>query len=174
MLAAEAGVVGGSIEDYDPAKQKIYDFNLAVERVRAAVEAVRTLPFPFTLTARAENLLRGVTDMDDTIRRLQAYEAAGADVVYPPGLTTLEQVRTITGAVSKPVNVLGVMVRGVTVQQLGEAGAKRISVGGSLANAAVTALLPSATELRDRGTFDWTANRTPMPDIRKVLEAAPR
>jgi 2-methylisocitrate lyase-like PEP mutase family enzyme len=173
-LAAEAGVVGGSIEDYDPAQKRIYDFNLAVERVQAAVEAVRTLPFPFTLTARAENLLRGVNDMEDTIRRLQAYEAAGADVVYAPGLATLDQIRKVTSSVRKPVNVLGVMVKGATVQQLGEAGAKRISIGGGLANVAVAALVRSATELRDRGTFDWIASGIPSSEIRKIFQAAPR
>src|SRR5471030_1609452 len=107
LLAAEAGVVGGSIEDYsnDVSKQ-IYDFGLAVERVHAAVEAARSLGFPFTLTARAENLLHGRRDLDDTIRRLQAFEKAGADVLYAPGLTTLDQVREVTRAVGKPVNVV--------------------------------------------------------------------
>src|SRR5437763_12686365 len=107
LLAARAGVVGGSIEDYtgDPSNP-IYDFALAVERVHAAVEASRSLDFPFTLTARAENLLRGRQDLDDTIRRLQAFEAAGADVLYAPGLTTLDEVRLVTGALRKPVNVL--------------------------------------------------------------------
>src|SRR5437763_56294 len=131
MLGARAGLVGGSIEDYsgDPSNP-IYDFGLAVERVHAAVEAARSLDFPFTLTARAENLLHGKSDLDDTIRRLQAFEEAGADVLYAPGLTTLDEVRLVTGALTKPVNVLAPLLKGVTVAQLADAGAKRISTGG--------------------------------------------
>ena len=123
LLAARAGVVGGSIEDYtgDPSNP-IYDFALAVERVHAAAEVARSLDFPFTLTARAENLLRGRQDPDDTVRRLQAFEAAGADVLYAPGLTTLDEVRLVAGALSKPVNVLGPLLKGVTVAQLAEIG----------------------------------------------------
>jgi 2-methylisocitrate lyase-like PEP mutase family enzyme len=153
-LAAAAGVVGGSIEDYEGGDSpRIYDVSLAVERIHAAVEAARAVGFPFMLTARAENLLRGRLDLDDTIRRLQAFEAAGADVLYAPGLTTLEQVRTVTGALTKPVNVLGVMLPGVTVQELSAAGAKRISVGGAFAKVATTALQRAATKLRDEGRF---------------------
>jgi 2-methylisocitrate lyase-like PEP mutase family enzyme len=159
LLAAEAGVVGGSIEDYtgDPSNP-IYDFGLAVERVRAAAEAARSLDFPFTLTARAENLIRGVQDLDDTVRRLRAYEAAGADVLYAPGLSTLDEVRAVTGALSKPVNVLGPFVKGATVAQLSDAGAKRISVGGALARAAVTALLRAGAEMCERGSFGWASD----------------
>lgn len=154
LRAAEAGVVGGSIEDYsgDPA-EPIYDFALAVERVHAAVEAARSLDFPFTLTARAENLLRGRRDLDDTIRRLQAYEAAGADVLYAPALTTLDEVRAVTGAVSKPVNVLAPPLKGVTLVELTEVGAKRVSIGGALARAATAVLLRAGREMRDQGTF---------------------
>src|SRR5215207_9725567 len=132
-LGARAGLAGGSIEDYsgDPSNP-IYDFGLAVERVRAAAEAAHSLDFPFTLTARAETLLRGRQDPDDTIRRLQAFEAAGADVLYAPALATLDEVRAVTGALQRPVNVLGPMLKGVTVEQLAEAGAKRISTGGAL------------------------------------------
>lgn len=108
-LAAEAGVVGGSIEDYSG--ERIYDFEHAVERVKAAVEAARSLDFPFTLTARAENLLRGRQDLDDTIRRLQAYAQAGADVLYAPGLRTLDEIREVCRAVDKPVNVLAALDR---------------------------------------------------------------
>ena len=133
-LAGNAGVAGGSIEDYGGNdSQSIYDFGLAVERVTAAVEAARALPYAFTLTARAENLLHGRDDLDDTIRRLQAFEVAGADVLYAPGLTTLDQVRAVTDAVKKPVNVLATMLKGATLEQLAEAGAKRISIGGALA-----------------------------------------
>lgn len=168
-LAAQAGVVGGSIEDWRPDTAKIYDFALAVERVQAAVEAVRKLDFPFTLTARAENLLRGVNDLDDAIRRLQAFERAGADVLYAPGLTTLEQVRAVCAAVGKPVNVLAPQVRGATVAQLAEAGAKRLSVGGALAYAALGALLRAAGEMREQGTFGWTATLAPRQEIKRLL-----
>jgi len=171
-LAAEAGVVGGSIEDYsgDPAKP-IYDFALAVERVQAAVEAARSLNFPFTLTARAENLLRGRRDLDDTIRRLQAFEAAGADVLYAPALTTLEEVRTVAAAVRKPVNVLAPPLKGVTLAQLTEAGAKRVSIGGALARAAIAVLLRAGREMREQGTFAWTSDTAPSADIKKLLSA---
>ena len=169
-LAAEAGLVGGSIEDYGgDASNPIYDFGLAVERVRAAAEAAHSLDFPFVLTARAENLLRGRQDLDDTIRRLQAFEAAGADVLYAPGLTTLDEVRAVTGALSKPVNVLGPMLKGVTVAQLAEAGVRRVSTGGALARAALTALLRAGTEMRDRGSFGWTSDLAPGPDVHKFF-----
>lgn len=157
--AAQAGVVGGSIEDYtgDQA-HPIYEFNLAVERVHAASEAAHSLGFPFTLTARAENLLHAVNDLDNTIRRLQAFEAAGADVLYAPGLKTLDEVRLVTGALKKPVNVLAPFIKNATVAQLAEAGAKRLSVGGALARAAVTVLLNAGNEMRNNGSFQWTAN----------------
>src|SRR5512138_827507 len=128
--AAEVGCVGGSIEDFSGDREKpIYDFQLAVERVQAAVEAARALPFPFTLTARAENFLHGRTDLDDTIRRLQAYEAAGADVLFAPGLPTLDAVRTVCRSLSKPVNFM-VAIRGksFTVAELAAAGVRRISL----------------------------------------------
>ena len=169
-LAAQAGLVGGSIEDYsgDPANP-IYDFGLAVERVQAAAEAAHSFDFPFILTARAENLLHGRQDLDDTIRRLQAFEAAGADVLYAPALTTLDEVRAVTGALQRPLNVLGPMLKGVTLAQLAEAGAKRISTGSALARAALTALLRAGTEMRDRGSFEWTADLAPGHDVNKLL-----
>ena len=171
LLAAEAGVVGGSIEDYSNDDSKpIYDFGLAVERVQAAIEAARSLDFPFTLTARAENLLRGRPDLDDTIRRLQAFEKAGADVLYAPALTTLEQVRTVTGAVGKPVNVLAPPLKGVTLAQLAEAGAKRISIGGALARAAIAALLRAGREMREQGSFGWTADLASGAQIKRLLD----
>jgi 2-methylisocitrate lyase-like PEP mutase family enzyme len=170
LLAAEAGLVGGSIEDYSNDDSKpIYDFGLALERVHAAVEAARSLDFPFTLTARAENLLRGRPDMDDTIRRLQAFEKAGADVLYAPALTTLDQVRTVTGALSKPVNVLAPPLKGVTLAQLAQAGAKRISIGGALARAAMAAVLRAGREMRDQGSFGWTSDLASGADIKKLL-----
>jgi len=169
-LGAHAGLVGGSIEDFsgDPSNP-IYDFGLAVERVRAAAEAAHSLDFPFTLTARAENLLHGKNDLDDTIARLQAFEAAGADVLYAPGLKTLDEVRLVTSAVSKPVNVLGPMLKGVTVAQLAEAGAKRISTGGALARAALTALLRAGAEMQDRESFEWSSDLVSSTEVRKLL-----
>ena len=159
LLGAEAGLVGGSMEDYsgDPSNP-IYDFGLAVERVHAASEAARSLDFPFMLTARAENLLHGRHDLDDTIRRLQAFEAAGAGVLYAPGLKTLDEVRLVTGALKKPVNVLAPLIKGVTVAELADAGAKRISVGGALARAAITTLLRAGAAMRDHGSFGWATD----------------
>lgn len=172
LLAAQAGVVGGSIEDYsgDPLNP-IYEFELAVERVHAAAEAARSLDFSFTLTARAENFLHDRHDLDDTILRLQAFEAAGADVLYAPGLTTLNEVRMVTSALSKPVNVLAPLLKGVTVAHLADAGAKRISIGGALARAAITALLEAGAEMRERGSFEWTSELASSADVKKLLSA---
>ena len=167
-LAAEAGVVGGSIEDWSG--EEIYDFDLAVERVQAAVAVARSLDFPFTLTARAENLLHGIHDLDDTIRRLQAFEAAGADVLYAPGLRTLAQVREVTSAVSKPVNILAVMLPGVTLAQLAEAGAKRLSIGGALARAALAPVLRAGKEMMEQGSFGWTQDLATSGEVKTLLE----
>jgi 2-methylisocitrate lyase-like PEP mutase family enzyme len=169
-LAAETGLVGGSIEDYsgDPTRP-IYDFELAVERVQAAAEAAHSFDFPFILTARAENLLRGRRDLDDTIRRLQAFEAAGADVLYAPALTTLDEVRLVTSALKKPLNVLGPMLKGATVAQLAGAGVKRISTGGALARGALTAFLRAATEMRAEGSFEWVSGLASGADVSKLL-----
>ena len=158
---AEAGAVGGSIEDYDPAGF-LYDLDHAVERVAAAAEAARALPFPFVLTARAENFVRGKPELDDTIARLQAFERAGADVLYAPGLRKVEDVRAVCAAVSKPVNVLARPELSLT--QLAEAGAQRISVGGALAWAAASALVDAATAIRDRGDFSALAPRLPLAE----------
>ena len=147
---AEAGAVGGSIEDYERAGW-IYERAEAVERVAAAVEAARRLPFPFMLTARAENLIRDNPDLDDTVARLQAFEAAGADVLYAPGLRTVDQIRTVCESVSKPVNVLA--RPDLTFDQMVEAGAQRISVGGTLTWTAVNAMAAAAEAIRDRGDF---------------------
>jgi 2-methylisocitrate lyase-like PEP mutase family enzyme len=156
---AEAGAVGASIEDYDP-DGRIYDLQHAAERVAAAVEAAHRLAFPFTLTARAENHLRGNPDLDDTISRLQAFEAAGADVLYAPGLATPAEISTVCSAVSKPVNVL---VRpGLTMAEIVEAGAQRISVGGSLTWVAVRAMAAAATEIRDHGDFSSLSASSPL------------
>jgi 2-methylisocitrate lyase-like PEP mutase family enzyme len=156
---AEAGAVGGSIEDFDP--DGLLPLEAAAERVAAAAEAARALDFPFTLTARAENHLHGVTDIDDTIARLQAYEAAGADVVFAPGLRELDQVRTIRAAVSKPLNVLG--HAGFVLSELFEAGAQRVSVGGALTWVAVAAAAEAATALRD-GDLSVLTARVPLGD----------
>jgi 2-methylisocitrate lyase-like PEP mutase family enzyme len=148
--AAEAGAVGGSIEDYDP-DGRIYDRDHGVERVAAAAEAAGRLGFPFTLTARAENHIRGNPDLDDTIGRLHAYARAGADVLYAPGLRSVDEIAAVCRAVTKPVNVLA--LPGLSLDGIVEAGAQRISVGGGLAWAAVNGLAAAAEELRDTGSF---------------------
>jgi len=151
----EAGLVGGSIEDAtgDP-ENPIYDFELAVERIHAASEVCRGRPF--LLTARSENFIRGRPDLDDTIRRLQAFEQAGADVLYAPGLPDLNAIKTVCEAVSKPVNVVMGLV-GVTfsVDELANVGVKRVSAGGSMARAALGGLMEAATEIKERGTFTY-------------------
>jgi len=170
-LAAEAGVVGGSIEDAtgDPAKP-IYDFELAVERVHAAVETARSLPFPFVLSARAENFLHGRRDLDDTLRRLQAFEKAGADVLYAPGLRDLATIRTVAAAVGRPLNVvIGMLEPGITAAQLAQAGVKRISVGGALARLALANLVKGAREMKQRGTFGWMAEALPGSELQKFF-----
>ena len=156
-LAGETGLAGGSIEDAsgDPAKP-IYDPVLAAERVAAAVTAARALPFAFTLTARAENYLRGRPDLDDTIRRLQSFERAGADVLFAPGLPDLAAVRAVCAAVSKPVNfMVGIKGKSFTVAELAAAGVKRISLATSLYRAAMTGLYRAAREVKEQGTFGY-------------------
>lgn len=169
-LAAEAGIVGGSIEDATGERSKpIYDFELAVERVQAAVEMARSLPFPFMLTARAENLLHGRNDLDDTIRRLQAFEAVGADVLYAPGLKDLESIRTVVSAVGKPVNVvMSSADPAITADQLSEAGVRRISVGGALSRLALAAFLKGAREMRE-GRFTFVRDTVPAKELRDLF-----
>jgi 2-methylisocitrate lyase-like PEP mutase family enzyme len=170
-LAAEAGVVGGSIEDAtgDPARP-IYDFALAVERVQAAVEVARSLPVPFLLTARAENLLHGRLDLDDTIRRLQAFEQAGADVLYAPGVRDLAAIRAVTSAVSRPVNVvMSAADPGLTAAQLAGAGVKRISVGGALSRLALAAFLEGAREMKEHGEFTWVRRTVPSQELKAIF-----
>jgi 2-methylisocitrate lyase-like PEP mutase family enzyme len=152
--AAEAGAVGGSIEDYDP-EGEIYGLDHAVERVAAAGEAAARLSFPFTLTARAENHIRGNPDLDDTISRLQAYERAGADVLYAPGLRNGDEVRAVCDVVSKPVNVLA--HPGLSMSEIVEAGGQRVSVGGQLTWVAVGAMAAAAEKIRDTGDFSSLA-----------------
>src|SRR5580704_13209966 len=170
-LAAEAGVVGGSIEDFTGDKaDPIYDFNLAVARVRAAAEVAHSLPVPFLLTARAENLIRGRPDMADTIRRLQAYEAAGADVLYAPGLRNLDEVRQVVRAVSRPVNVVtGWLDPDITLAQLGEAGAKRVSVGGALSRRALATFVNAARAMQQHGSFAWMRDMISIAELRKLF-----
>jgi 2-methylisocitrate lyase-like PEP mutase family enzyme len=157
-LASEIGLAGGSIEDAtgDP-NEPIYEFQLAVERVTAAVSAARS--HKFVLTARAENYLHGRADLRDTIRRLQAFDEAGADVLYAPGLPSLEAIREVCASVAKPVNVLmGLKGTAFSVEELAAAGVKRISVGGSFARAALGAFVRAAREVKDKGTFTYAAD----------------
>lgn len=157
-LAAAAGLVGGSIEDFTGrADDPIYEYELAVERVRAAAEAARSLPFPFMLTGRAENYLHARADLKDTIRRLQSYQEAGANVLYAPGLTSREEIAAVVSSVDRPVNVLmGMAGVGLSLDELSELGVKRVSVGGALARTALGAFLRAAREMRERGTFTFT------------------
>jgi 2-methylisocitrate lyase-like PEP mutase family enzyme len=159
--AAEAGAVGGSIEDYD-GKSRLYQLEHAVERVAAAVEAAQALPFPFTLTARAENHIRGNPDLDDTITRLQAFEGAGADVLYAPGLKTPKEIQRVCAALTNPVNVLARPY--LTFDEIAGAGAQRISVGGSLTWTAVGALVEAAEAIRDRGDFSVLRPAPPLKE----------
>lgn len=165
----ETGMAGASIEDFSRDDKHIYDFNLAVEKVQAAAEAVRSVGMPFQLTARAENLLRGVNDLDDTIKRLKAYEAAGANVLYAPGLTTLDQLRQVTQELEKPFNVLNVFYQGVSVDEFAEAGAKRISVGSALNLAALNPLITAGKEMLEQGTFSWTGQMASGRTVAKLL-----
>jgi 2-methylisocitrate lyase-like PEP mutase family enzyme len=171
IVAAEAvGLAGCSIEDStgDPAKP-IYDFSLAVERVAAAVEAKRKLGRDFVFTARAENFLWGRPDLDDTIRRLQAFEEAGADVLYAPGLSDIETVRKVCSAVSRPVNVLA--VPGFSLDALREAGAIRISLGSKLSTAAFGAVRRATQEMLATGSFEFARDAMPFADLQKLFGA---
>jgi 2-methylisocitrate lyase-like PEP mutase family enzyme len=148
--AAEAGAVGGSIEDYDPGGE-LYGLDHATERIAATVEAARGLDFRFTLTARAENHIRGHPDLDDTIARLQAYERAGAEVLFAPGLRDADEIRAVCDAVGRPVNVLA--HAGLSMSEIVDAGAQRVSVGGALTWVAVRAMSRAAERIRDEGDF---------------------
>ena len=171
-LAGEvAGLVGGSIEDTtgDP-RRPIYDLQHAVERVAAAAEAARALPFPFVLVGRAENFLHGRPDLDDTIRRLQAFEAVGADALYAPGLTRAEDIRTVCAAVSKPVNALmGLKSASFSVAELAALGVRRISVGSALSRAALGAFVRAAREIREHGTFAFAEAAIPYAEANDLM-----
>jgi len=171
-LAAEAGLVGCSIEDATGEKERpLYEFDAAVARIEAAVRAARALPFPFTLTARAENFLRGKPDLADTIRRLQAFEAAGADVLFAPGLPTLDAVREVCAAVKKPVNfMVGIRGKSFSVRELEAAGVRRVSLATSLYRAAMTGLIEAAREVKEQGTFGYLERAFPTPDINRYME----
>jgi 2-methylisocitrate lyase-like PEP mutase family enzyme len=159
---AEAGAVGGSIEDYDPKDDRLYPIEQATERIAVAVEAARALDFPFTLTARAENHIRGNPDLEDTIARLKAYEDAGADVIYAPGLGSTEEIRAVSEATSTPLNVLARTK--LTVHEIAEAGGQRISVGGRLAWVAIAAAAASAEDIRDTGKLTSLEARVPLDE----------
>lgn len=170
-MAAVAGLVGGSIEDAtgrpdDP----LYEHARAAERVRAAAEAAHALPFPFTLTGRAENYLVGRPDLNDTIRRLQAYQEAGADVLYAPGLTSKDDIAAVVSAVDRPVNVvMGLQGVRLSLSELSEMGVKRISVGSALSRTALGAFLRAAREMREHGTFEFSNEAVSFRDISAML-----
>ena len=171
-LAAAVGLVGGSIEDAtgDPDKP-LYDLGQATERVAAAVEAARALPFPFTLTGRAEGFLRGNTNLDDAISRLQAFEQAGADVLMAPGLPDLASVRAVCAALSKPFNfMVGIKGKSFTVAELEAAGVRRISLATSLYRAAMTGLIDAAREAKERGTFGYLDRSLATPDLNAFMQ----
>jgi 2-methylisocitrate lyase-like PEP mutase family enzyme len=170
-LAGEAGLVGGSIEDATGhPRDPIYAFAHAVDRVAAAVETARRLSFPFVLVARAENFLHGRPDLDDTIRRLHAFEDAGADALYAPGLTTAEEIRTVCASVGQPVNVvMGLKSGSFSVAELAELGVRRISVGSALSRAALAAFMSAAREMLDHGTFRFAETALPYAEANALM-----
>jgi 2-methylisocitrate lyase-like PEP mutase family enzyme len=170
-LAAHAGAVGGSIEDAtNRTDDPVYEPRLAVERVRAAAQAARALPFPFTLTARAENYLLGRPDLKDTIERLQAYQDAGADVLYAPGLKSRDEIATVVRSVDRPVNVImGLQGAQLSLAELSDLGVKRVSVGSALSRAALGAFLRACLEMRERGTFTFSAEAVSFGEISDLI-----
>jgi len=174
-LAAEAGCAGGSIEDMHGRnnERKIYEHELAVERVRAAAEAAHSLDFPFTLTARCENYLAGFPDLHDTIKRLQAYQEAGADVLYAPGLATMDDIIAVVTSVDRPVNVvMGLQGVQMSLAQLSAIGVKRISVGSALSRAALGAFMRAAKEMHEHGTFTFAEEAVSFREIMGMLGQA--
>ncbi|MGQ0601258.1 MAG: isocitrate lyase/PEP mutase family protein [Anaerolineales bacterium] len=171
-LAAAAGLVGGSIEDATGDTNKpLFDLSFAAERVAAAALAARALPFPFTLTARTENFLRGKPDLEDTIRRLRAFEQAGADVLFAPGLPDLNAVRAVCAAVSKPVNFMaGIKGKSFTVAELEAAGVRRISLATSLYRAAMSGLHAAAQEVKATGTFDYLERVLTTAELNHLMQ----
>ncbi len=171
-LAADAGLVGGSIEDATGDKAKpLFELNHAIERIAAAAQAARALPFPFMLTARSENFLRGNPSLDDTIKRLQAFERAGADVLFAPGLPTLDAVRTVCSSLSKPFNfMVGIRGKSFTVAELEAAGVRRISLATSLYRAAMSGLVNAAREAKDQGTFGFLDHSLTTPELNAFMK----
>jgi 2-methylisocitrate lyase-like PEP mutase family enzyme len=168
--AGSIGLVGGSIEDCAGPGKGIYDFEHAVRRVEGAVAAARALPFRFVFTARAENFIRGNPDLDDTIRRLKAYEKAGADVLFAPGLPDIDAVRQVCASLERPFNfMVGIKGRSFSVADLTAAGVKRISLATSLYRAAMTGLIDAAREVKEQGTFGYLDHSVPTPDLNKLL-----
>ncbi|MGH8702737.1 MAG: isocitrate lyase/PEP mutase family protein [Blastocatellia bacterium] len=172
-LAAATGLVGGSIEDITSrAEGRIFEQALAAERVRAAAEVVRSLPFPFTLTGRAENYLVGRPDLKDTIKRLQAYQEAGADVLYAPGLTSKEDIVSVVSSVDRPVNVvMGLQGVQLSLAELSEIGVRRISVGSALSRAALGAFLRAAREMKTHGTFTFADEAVSFRELSAMFNA---
>ena len=170
-LAAGVGLVGCSVEDsFGNQDNPLYDFQLAVDRIAAAARAARALPFPFILTARAHNFLHTAPSLEDTIRRLQAYEKAGADVLFAPGLPDLDAVRAVCAAVTKPINFMaGIKGKSFSVSELAAAGVKRISLATSLFRAAMTGLLDAAREVKDTGQFGFIERSLITPDLNKLM-----
>ena len=170
-LAAEAGLVGCTIEDAtgDPS-QPLYEFELAIERIAAGAEAARKLPFPFMLTARAHNFLYAEPSLEATIRRLQAFESAGADVLFAPGLPDLESIRTVCASISKPFNFMaGIKGKSFSVRELADAGVKRISLATSLYRAAMTGFLDAVQEIKTAGTFNFLDKCVSTPELNKLM-----
>jgi 2-methylisocitrate lyase-like PEP mutase family enzyme len=168
-LGAAAGLAGGSIEDsHRHAERGQYEVGHATDRIRAAAEVVRGLPFRFTLTARAENYLAGTPDLSDTIRRLQAYQQAGADVLYAPGLVSRDDIARVVRSVDRPVNVLGGL-SALSLADLSALGVARVSIGGALARAALGAFMRAAREMREQGTFSFTAEAANSREINALF-----
>ena len=170
-LAAAAGLVGGSIEDSTGrADQPVYELALAADRIRAVAEAVHALPFPFTLTARAENYLVGRPDLKDTIQRLQAYQEAGADVLYAPALVSPDDIAAVVSSVDRPVNVvMGLQGVSLTLAELAAIGVKRVSVGSALSRAALGAFMRAAREMREQGSFSFAAAAASSRDLNALF-----
>ena len=169
LALVDTGVAGCSIEDFSTDKETIYNFNLAVERVQAAAEVVANLDVPFQLTARADNLFRGVNNLEDTINRLKAFESVGANVLYAPGITSLMQLKEVTMELQAPFNVLAPFIKGASVIEFSNAGAARISIGGALNLAAVNPILKAGNEMLLEGTFDWINEAAPRNSVNELL-----
>jgi 2-methylisocitrate lyase-like PEP mutase family enzyme len=165
----KTGMAGCSIEDYNREKKELYSFETAASRIEAAAEVVAAANMPFQLTARAENLLRGVNDIDDTIKRLQAYSAAGANVLYAPGINSLEKLKLVTDAIDKPFNVLAPFLGSASVAEMAEAGAQRTSVGDALNWISVSPLIRAGKEMLEKGTFNWLGEMAPGAEVKRLL-----